>query len=401
MTRRTDVFAVLAWGLRSYAWVVVLFVVALGIAVPAALQERAPTYEASAQVGPTDKLRLPNLDAYPKVGETAFANVYGSEQVRATLGLKETAPLGPDDFEIVAAQDNLVFTIIGRAEKPADAKALADAAATQFVDEINKYTEAMGSFALTTPAPKPTEPVADIGGVTGWVLGGLAGLAAGVGAVALILLLRRPVVDTIGAEDAAGAPVFARMTLHGRRGMAPGMAHLSRRLLTEPTDMLLLVGPQNTQRDRYAITEELVKWLGRVRRVVPLRRRGGAEEFGAASLISENAGADRSALLVIDDASPVEVATRPEKSLTLLVVREGISQRNLREFSDQYLGGEDTAILLVSNRSQWRSARRDPKRRASTRTPAAEPQANPAAREADLESERTTQEGSTPPEHLG
>src|SRR3712207_9326930 len=63
---------------------------------------------------------------------------------------------------------------------------------------------------------------------TGWGLGVLAGLAAGVGMVALVLFLRRPVVDASRAEEVAGAPVFARMRLNKGRE-TPGMAQLCRR----------------------------------------------------------------------------------------------------------------------------------------------------------------------------
>jgi hypothetical protein len=41
MISHTDVTGALGWGIRKYAWLIVLFVVALGVVVPAALN-RAP-----------------------------------------------------------------------------------------------------------------------------------------------------------------------------------------------------------------------------------------------------------------------------------------------------------------------------------------------------------------------
>ena len=354
MRRRSDVFGTLAWGLRTYAWVVVLFTVTLGFVVPLLLQQVPQQYEASAQAGPAGKVRIPNLDALPKVASSAFSNVYNSDEVKIAAGLEPTDQLGADEIELVAGQDNVVMSVIGRAPTADAAANLANTAAAVFVDEMNKYTEAIGPFALATLAEEP-QPKTRLTGAKTWALGLFAGLTAGVGTVALLLVLRRPVIDAVSAEESAGAPVLGRMTLGGGRATA-GMAPLCRRILAESTQLLLLVGPPNTGRDRYLIAEEIITWLGRVRRVVPLRTRARDEEFGSASLTARESGTSPGGedLLVIDDASPVEVATRPDRSLTLLVVREGISQSSMREYADQHLDGDDTAILLVARPSRWR-----------------------------------------------
>lgn len=370
MARRADVFAVLAWGLRSYAWVVVAFTVGLGVVVPFVLSQAPQTYEASAQAGPSGRVRLPNLDALPKVAASVFSNVYNAEEVRSVAGVDEGDALPPGAIELVAAQDNVVFTVVGRGETADEAKALADAATAVFVRELGKYTIAIGPYSVSTLAETPQEPMAQVGGITSWALGILAGLLAGVGVVALICMIRRPVIDTVSTEEAVGAPVFARLALHRGRAAPTGMAPLCRRILAEPTDLLLLVGPQRTRQDRTDLTEELVRWLGRVRRVVPLGRRAGGEAFGSVSLTAHGSGAgadESSELLVIEDASPVEVATRPDRSLILLVVREGLPERRLRDYAEQYLDGDDTAIVLVSRQlRRWHN--RDAPTRAARRS---------------------------------
>jgi hypothetical protein len=366
MRQQSDAFGMLAWGLRSYAWVVAIFVVALGVAVPALLAQAPDRYEASAQVGPTGRVRLPNLDALPKIATSAFANVYESEAVKRAAGLPPSGNLGSEQIELVAAQDNVIFTVIGHAEGAQEAKGLADTAANALVEELNKYSQALGSYAATTEAPLPDRAEAKVGALAGWALGLAAGVCAGVGAVALILIVRRPVVDATGAEEAADVPFLARMNLHpgqgwGKRADAdirpspPGMTQLCGRILADETDLLLLVGPENTRRDRYELADELVKWLGRVRRVVPLRTRTEPEAFGTASLASQagQAGPGGKDLLIIADASPVEVATRPDGSLTLLVVREGIPKSSLWRYSDQYLDGGNAALLLFAKPSKW------------------------------------------------
>jgi len=57
-----------AWGLRRYAWVVVLFVVGLGVLVPLAQSRAADVYETHSQVGPSRQLLLPNPTLHDYVG---------------------------------------------------------------------------------------------------------------------------------------------------------------------------------------------------------------------------------------------------------------------------------------------------------------------------------------------
>ena len=52
MNQGADVTAVLGWGLRRYAWLIALFVVALGVVVPGLIGQRGEEYQAKAQVGP-------------------------------------------------------------------------------------------------------------------------------------------------------------------------------------------------------------------------------------------------------------------------------------------------------------------------------------------------------------
>jgi hypothetical protein len=371
MVKRSEGLGVLAWGLRHYAWVVLLTAVAIAFAVSTMLQQAVPRYEATAQAGPTGRVRLPNIDALPKIGESAFANVYSSEDVLRVAGVDSPDQLTSDDIELVASADNLIYTIVARADDAQEAQDLADEAARQFVNEMNKYTETIGSYAVKTLAQRPTQPSARLGPVTSWGIGLLSGLVAGFGVVGMILLLRRPVIDSAGTEEAVGVPVFARITLQGgRSAVRTGMAPLCRLILSEPTDLVLFVGPPNTLKDRVALSEELVRWLGRVRRVVPLRRRLGGEALGTASLTTATEagpGGEARDLLVVDDASPVDVATRPERSLTLLVAKEGIPQRSFNEYADQYLNGDDTAILLVAKRSRL-SGGHGSRRRAASRS---------------------------------
>ena len=121
--------------------------------------------------------------------------------------------------------------------------------------------------------------------------------------------------------------------------------------------MVLMAGPKSMRRERHELADELVFWLSRVRRVISIGSREPVEEFGAASLAERTAHEDE--LVIVDDASPVDVATRPEQSLTLLVVREGIPRSALHEQARQYVDGGSVAMVLV-RRGTWLSQlRRD------------------------------------------
>lgn len=351
MSQGTDVTAVLAWGIRRYAWLIALFVIALGIIVPSLIQRAPEQYQASAQVGPTQALRLPNVDVLPRMGTDVFRSVPDNPDVKKAAG--ESQALGADQLELVAAQDNIIFTVVARSTSPEVAADVANVAAARFVQGLNVYSQPVGSFSVTRVATKPTEPLPRLQGPLAWAIGIAAGLVVGLAAVLLLLMLRRPVIDATTAREVVGrgTPVLGRVTL-GRRGAATtGMTQLCHRILSHPTRLLLIVGPPDSVRERHELGGELASWLSRVRRVVYTRSREGVDPYGSASLAAASASEDQ--LIVLEDASPVEVATRPERSLTLLVVHEGISTASLREQAQQYLDGGNVAVLLLRRESWW------------------------------------------------
>lgn len=373
MSQGTDVTAVLGWGIRKYAWLIALFVIALGIVVPGLIERAPERYQASAQIGPTRVLRLPNADILPRMGTDVFRSVPDSPEVKDAAGV--STALGADRLELVAAQDNIIFTVVARSTSPEVATDVANVAAARFVQELNVYSQPVGSFSVTRLAAEPTEPMPRMSSLMALGIGVAAGLLVGLAAVMLLLMLRRPVIDASTARPAVGgAPVLGRITL-GRRGSGTtGMTQLCHRILSQPTGLLLMVGPRNSLRERHELGGELTTWLSRVRRVVYTRSREGVDPYGSASVAAASVSDDE--LIVLEDASPVEVATRPERSLTLLVVHEGISVASLREQAQQYLDGGNGAVVLLRRESWWtwlrnlpasRRARRNARRNRSVR----------------------------------
>ena len=354
MINHTDVTGALGWGIRKYAWLIVLFVVALGVVVPAALDRAPEQFEAEALVGPVKPPRQP-LDVLPRLGESVFSAVPDAEEVRDAAGLRGSQSFKPEELQLVEAQDNIVYTVVARHSDAETARDVANVAAASFVTELNVYSQAVGSFSVKRLAVKPTTPLPTLAGPQSWGLGIASGLLAGLGTVALLILMSRPVIDVTAAGDQTGAPVLGRITLGRHDRPVTGMTQLCHRLLSQPTGMVLMVGGPNTRRARRELTGELARWLSRVRRVIPLGSREPVDDYGSASLALPG---HPDVLCILDDASPVEVATRPERSLTLLVIREGISRRELQELAQQYLDSGNGALLMVRRGSVLSRLRR-------------------------------------------
>jgi hypothetical protein len=371
-----DVFGVLGWGLRKYSLLVVVCMVALGFLVPRVLDRVPDTYEAQAQVGPTEALNLPNLDPLPRLGETVFNNGVVADAVRQSVNpaIPRTQSVVPERVELIAAQDNIVFTIVGRGKTPDAAESVANTAAATFTQELNKYAQSVGSFAIQRLATPPTRPVPKIEGNMSLGIGVLSGLVAGVGAVALLLIWRRPVVDALGAQATAGAPVFGRVKLTPSSDGTRGMPQLSRRVVSGHTEVLLLAGPHSTRRERRILMAEMTNVLGWTRGVVaPKPMRGVNRSFTRPTEDAEG----RRNFVIVNEPTQIEVATRPERSLTLLVVREGTPHSALRSQVEQYLDDGAAGLILVHGsrlHPRWwlqrlhRRERAPKSRRASTRS---------------------------------
>jgi len=352
-----DFFASMGWGLRKYAWLVALFVIGLGVLVPVLIDRGADVYEAEAQVGPTQALLLPNLDPLPRLGETVFNNGAVEAAVRQELGVKNSVDVVPSRVELVAPQDNIVFTIIGRDSNPKTAQELANLAAASFTIELNKYTKSVGQFEPQRAADQPAKPEAKMGGSVAIALGLIAGLIAGLGMVALLLVWRRPVLDAESAEEATNAPVIGRLRLpSGRRGdlapqEVPGMAPLCRRILSDANGTVLMVSPPEGTSQLRQVGSAMSLLLSRVGRPV---NEGG--QAGSANGVPDGAG--RTHLVVSDGGSAEEVASLPDSALTLLLVPEGIGMRALRDAAGEYFTGGPGGLVMVSadNRGRfWRT----------------------------------------------
>jgi len=353
-----------AWGLRRYAWVVVLFVVALGVLVPLAQSRSADVYQAQSQVGPTKKLLLPNLDPLPRFAQSVFDNGAVASDVRDLEGLSPQSSVVPGTVHLRTALDNPVMIIVGQGSSPERAASVANKAASTFVVQLNKYSGSVGTFAVQSSAVPPAKADPKIvSGPWGVVIGVLAGLVAGCGAVGLILVLRRPVVGPAAAEGMTGLPVLGRVPL-ARKGPPDGdermaIGALSRRLLTKEHDIVYVSGPDPGQVDRVA--NSVSTFLADVQTSRPPLAPG---ELGQDWSSRKRIPVPEVATL---DSSALETwVESPEHcSLTLLVVPEGIRATSLRQQADQHASSSAAALVLVTHHRTWASRRqvRKPRQR--------------------------------------
>lgn len=335
----TDVFATLVWGLRRYALLVLAMVLALGVVVPVALAHRAPQYEATAQVGPVDKLLLPNTDPLPRIAESVFNNGAVEVAVRKLLD-QPKGNIIPSRVQLIAPQDNLVLEVVAHAPTASEAMAIANQAAGTFLLELNKYSNAVAQFTFTHHAILAKKVPKLGGGYASVALGLFAGLLAGVGLVGLMMVIRRPVVDVSAAQAVTASPVIGRISLprHGPPGAAGdrGIGLLSRRLLTTSASTIHVASPSHGQAQKLA--DLMVETYGRMpalRRPQQKRTAGQAHQSPLPKVLAPE-GADE------------WICTPHHETYTVLLVPEGISTRKLRLFAEGHDTGAPTGVVMVT-----------------------------------------------------
>lgn len=355
-----DVMGMLRWGLLRYAWVVLAFALAVGALLPLLQAQRVDEYEARALVGAQGELVVPNADVLPKTAEDIFGNGTVAQETRTVLQLDEAVPVVPTHVELVTQQDALTFPILARSADPKRAQRAANTAAAIFALQMS--TTQTGEYVVQSEADLPITPLPVFGsGASSIVIAVLGGALAGVGVVILLLIWRRPVLDSAAAEDATGVPVVGRVLLPrdpdaGNGGTASGIAAVARCLVTGPYALVLLASPAAAAAQRRALLSVLRSVLGEARQIQvvqgdefePAVHNGAAIRRGPKSPKARR----QRELVIVDDPRPNEQAVRPDESMLLLVIPEGSSLASVRQAAEEHLDGGPAGVVLV------RSARR-------------------------------------------
>jgi capsular polysaccharide biosynthesis protein len=349
----TDAVDALRWGLRRY-WAVVLACLLLGaVAAPVWALRQEPPVEASALVV-AERLDM-ELAALPRYGEAIFDNGAVAQAVAAEFGAAgDFEDIVPDQTSVVAEQDSIVFEVVGHDDDPQTAAAIANLAAQTFVGALNAPGAGVGAFAVQSQAVAPVAPDPLLSPRLGLPVGMFGGALLGIVAVAVVLVVRRPVLEAADAEEVTGVPTLGKVTIPRTRGGADappeafgGLVPVCRRLLLLPTPSVVLVSRPRQDKAR----TQLAAALNRVLEDVP---EGRATSQHRADRSNGHGHPHRP--VVHDGSEPLDVLQRPESTATVLVVPEGIGSTPLRAAVVEHLGSSgEIGLLLVKRVRRWRA----------------------------------------------
>jgi len=364
------------WCLRHYSWVLIACLLA-GAAAPLLLGPGTARYEADALVVARQ------LSARPETLPQLGASIFGDGAVAAAVAADPSiggSPSGmiPDRLDVVAAKDSVVMVVQGFDTDPVVAAHMANLAATAFVDELNKPGAGVGQFAVQTQATVPFEPETLLPTRTRAALGGLAGLALGLGLVALLGVIRRPVITARHVMDVTGVPLLGTVQLprtrHGRYA-GPlgirGIANVTRWLANLPPGRLLLISTRSADalRHRLFVMIGVALWSLRTMRfdgpsnLVEAIQEHCAQHRHAGRRVER--GPDRTdELVLVDGGSAFELVDPASSGVSVAAVAPlGTPRRRLRALAAEYTDGGLFGVVLIdvrlaAQRTASRRARR-------------------------------------------
>jgi capsular polysaccharide biosynthesis protein len=371
----------LLWCLRKFWWVIAVCVVA-GAAAPLALTRSEPIYQADALVF-ARQLNM-NSRVLPRLADAVFTSGAVEARVVADPAVGgETGELIPDRLSVVAAEDSIVLVVQARHADPAIAARMANTGASAFVEELGRTGAGVGEFALQSQAIVPTEAMHAPSFPARAGLGALGGLGLGLGLVALITAVRRPIVSAYDVRDASGVPLVGKVRLqHIPPGSYPGpmgvrgIATVARWLATVPPGRLLLVSSPAAAglRHRIFVMCGVALWtLRKVRFEAPTSLvqaiREHCVEHRDAGRVVHPRGESADALTLVDNGSTLEIIDPVETNVSVVAVAPlGVSRRHLRAVTSDFAGSGLVGVVLVDAAPGLRLNEGDPRHAARPST---------------------------------
>lgn len=339
------------WGLRRYAALIAVCAMTVSLALPWLLREQTEVmYEAEALVVARTS-DIP-LEALPRYSEAVFYNGAVARHVADVLGMPGRAEsLIPEKLSVVAGQDSIVTTVLGRDPDPEVAAAIANEGAEVYVSLLNRPGPELGVFNLSEAAVPPQTPVRSLpSDALGAAFGALSGAALGLGLLALLLIARKPVVDPARLDGMVGAPVLGTLVLPRSNPKVmdprhvPGLAPLARRLADVPASRIQVVSPPASATQRRAAGGLLAAAIARRRpavhvlatadeRPAPAKSKGGAE--------------GSQTLELVDVARPLDIDVVDDGALTLFVLAEGTPESAVLALIADYTDMQVFGIVFV------------------------------------------------------
>jgi hypothetical protein len=364
--------------MRQYLWLVVLLLTwgAAAGAASAVLGGEHAHYEASALVIAKD---VPSrgdarilAEQLPRLGEAVFTS--GSVADRAVADGRLPFPpeqLIPEHAVLEPLEGTIVLRVKGIADEAGLAAVIANRVAAAFVTDLNRAGPGVGRFAIQDRARPPDEPVAgtSAAALVGVGIGG--GFMLALALVALIMLIRRPVLSAADLENASAAPVLAALDLPvlgrpvGDPRQVVGLGALVRRLVGDEWRVCAFVSIPRADRHRSQLAALVSRTLapsGTVALVAPsaeiAQRQLGDAPVDVVDTF-ESAEAAESAWVVMDGPSVDRVdipQVLPSAAGLVLVVKSGTSRTAVEEAVAQLRDDELLGIVFVRPRllGWWR-----------------------------------------------
>lgn len=369
---RDDAGARLWWGLRTYGWLfslIVIGVVGLSLVVGPKTLGTKKDYRASALVVASDLVIKP--DGLPRLAEAVFeaGSVAENAVISGTLPF-EANELIPRKAELVTIQDTVALEVVGIDRDPAMAARIANSVAQALVNALNKAGPRLGTFILQDTARPPKDPEVVASRELALAVGGGAGIALGLGIVALLMLVRRPVLSPAEAGSLAGAQVLGILTMPkvgASKAINPVLVHgltaFVVRLDLGRDGMCAIVscgGGDETVRSQLSFL--VARLLSRRRSVYLVRGHGEKTarayesfETGPNMIVVEELPANQTwqAPIVIDGPSSKEFdlpQVLPASARVILVIREGTRFTSVESAVDQFLPGDIAGLVFIRQR---------------------------------------------------
>ncbi|MBA3249259.1 MAG: hypothetical protein H0T66_02865 [Geodermatophilaceae bacterium] len=306
-----DALDTLWWGVRHFGLLFLGCLVAGVATFPLIVTRGGPAYEASALVvaHPLDMA----IAEVPGFARAQFDDGAVAGAIAAQFhNVGAPDEIVPDRVWLTVEPDSIVLRVSGQASSGPVAADLANAAAATLVAELNRAATGGDSFQLQSPAlPSATEVRSPVGTAVAVGLGAGAGIALGLALIAVLLLVRRPVLDAADATEITGLPVLGTITLSQLRSgrhpappaEIPGMVAVCRRLLTTGPRVVVLTSAGRADARRRQVLVALAALLGQAR---------------------------KPDLTLVEDPGPSAVLDPAVSSTSIVLVPIGVSERALR-----------------------------------------------------------------------
>ena len=364
--------------LRQYLWLVVLLLTcgAAAGAASAVFGGENAHYEASALVIAKD---VPSrgdarilAEQLPRLGEAVFTSGAVADRAVADPRLPyASAQLIPDHAVLEPLEGTIVLRVKGIADEAGLAALIANRVAAALVIELNRAGPGVGRFALQDRARPPDEPVAGSSLPTLLGIGIGGGFVLALALVALIMLVRRPVLSAADLESASAAPILAALDLPvraqavGDPRQVVGLGALVRRMVGHDRRVCAFVSIGRAERHRSQLAALVSRALapsGTVALVTPSAEIAQRQLGDAAVVVVdtfENAEAGGSTWVVID-GPPVDRVDMPQVlppgAGIAVVIKSGTSRAAVEDAVAQLMDDELLGIVFVRPRllAWWR-----------------------------------------------